>query len=150
MCSRTELWERISFNAMQALLVLYMVGQVLLRALEHVAGIGRFAHSRTPYRAAFGKSLALQVFGLYIGLFRSRRCSRLLGDRVLGVASQWRGRAADDCRSLLHGIRTIVLLALLLLILGAGFLRGNLASQMGQLYRGRPSGALRHSSSITL
>ena len=35
----TELWDRISFSGMQALLVLYMVGQLLLPGhVEHIVG----------------------------------------------------------------------------------------------------------------
>src|SRR3954462_1640861 len=39
----TEMWERISFHGMQALLVLYMVGALLLPGhVEHVAGFAQF------------------------------------------------------------------------------------------------------------
>jgi len=134
----TELWERISFNAMQALLVLYMVGQVLLPGhLEHVAGIGAlrsFIERLTGPLSA--QSLALQVFGLYIGLVSfTPLFGGLLGDRVLGrrfaVAL---GALLMTAGHFCMAFERSFLLALLLLILGAGFLRGNLASQMGQLY----------------
>src|SRR5579859_4391605 len=39
----TELWDRISFHGMQALLVLYMVGQLLLPGhVEHIVGFAGF------------------------------------------------------------------------------------------------------------
>lgn len=39
----TELWERISFHGMQAMLVLYMVEQLLLPGhVEHVVGFARY------------------------------------------------------------------------------------------------------------
>ena len=44
----TELWDRISFHGMQALLVLYMVGALLLPGhVEHVAGFAAFRPRRT-------------------------------------------------------------------------------------------------------
>ena len=42
----TELWDRISFHGMQALLVLYMVEQLLLPGhVEHVVGFAPFRHA---------------------------------------------------------------------------------------------------------
>ena len=43
----TELWERISFHGMQALLVLYMIERLLLPG--HIERIAGFAHLR-PHR----------------------------------------------------------------------------------------------------
>jgi POT family proton-dependent oligopeptide transporter len=134
----TELWERISFNGMQALLVLYMVGQVLLPAhLEHVAGLPAL---RSVIERITGplsaQALALQVFGLYIGLVSFTPVfGGLLGDRLLGrrravALGALLMTAGHFCMAFEHSF----LLALLLLILGAGFLRGNLASQTGELY----------------
>src|SRR5689334_21865588 len=66
----TELWDRISFQSMQALLVLYMVEQLLLPG--HVENIAGFAGFRTVIEAVTGplstQALAAQVFGLYVGL----------------------------------------------------------------------------------
>src|SRR5687767_10607415 len=80
----TELWERISFHGMQALLVLYMVGAVLLPG--HVAG---FAGYRAAVEAVTGplsvQALAAQTFGLYVGLiYFTPVIGGALGDRVLG------------------------------------------------------------------
>jgi proton-dependent oligopeptide transporter, POT family len=134
----TECWERISFNGMQALLVLYMVGQVLLPGhAEHVAGFQTFRsiieHVTGPLSA---QALALQVFGLYIGLVSFTPVfGGLLGDRLLGR------RVAVTLGALLMttghfcmAFERSFLWALLLLIVGAGCLRGNLASQVGALY----------------
>ena len=45
----TELWDRISFHGMQALLVLYMVNRLLLPGhVEHVAGFAAFALANYP------------------------------------------------------------------------------------------------------
>src|SRR5277367_2671382 len=134
----TELWERISFNGMQALLVLYMVEQVLVPGhSEHIAGFKTFRsvleHVTGPLSA---QALSLQVFGLYIGLVSfTPLFGGLLGDRLIGrrlaVAL---GAVLMTAGHFCMAFERSFLGALLLLILGAGLLRGNLASQMGQLY----------------
>jgi POT family proton-dependent oligopeptide transporter len=134
----TEFWDRVSFHGMQALLVLYMVEQLLLPGhVEHVAG---FAGFRALIEAVTGplstRALATQIFGLYIGLvYFTPVLGGLLGDRVLG-----RRRTVILGASLMTAghfslaFERSFLLALLLLILGAGCLRGNLISQVGDLY----------------
>ncbi|HEX5263853.1 MAG TPA: hypothetical protein VFW13_10025, partial [Phenylobacterium sp.] len=64
----TELWDRISFHGMQALLTLYMAEQLLLPGhVEKIVGFGAF---RAGVEAVFGhltvQGLATQVFGLYV------------------------------------------------------------------------------------
>jgi POT family proton-dependent oligopeptide transporter len=134
----TELWERISFNAMQALLVLYMVGEVLVPGhAEHVAGLARFSFLIERITGPLSsQALALQVFGLYIGLVSfTPLFGGLLGDRLIGrrlaVAL---GALLMTAGHFCMAFERSFLLALALLILGAGLLRGNLASQMSQLY----------------
>lgn len=134
----TELWDRISFHGMQALLVLYMVEQLLLPGhIENIVGFTRF---RAILEAVTGplspQALASQIFGLYVGLvYFIPVFGGLLGDRVLG-----RRRAVTVGALLMtagHFCMTFdrsFLVALLLLVLGAGVLRGNLASQLGDLY----------------
>jgi hypothetical protein len=75
----TELWERISFHGMQALLVLYMVEHLLLPGhVEHIAGFARF---RAVIEGVTGQlssqALASQIFGLYVGLVYLPLGSRL-------------------------------------------------------------------------
>jgi POT family proton-dependent oligopeptide transporter len=134
----TELWERISFNGMQALLVLYMVQQVLLPGhVEHVAGFQSF-RSIIEYLTGplSSRALAFQIFGLYIGLVSFTPIfGGLLGDRLLGrrfavVLGALLMTAGHFCIA----FDSSFLCALLLLILGAGCMRGNLASQMSELY----------------
>ena len=66
----TEFWDRVSFHGMQALLVLYMVGQLLLPG--HVELIWGFAGVRAAIEGLTGtlsvQALAAQLFGLYVGL----------------------------------------------------------------------------------
>ncbi len=134
----TELWDRISFHGMQALLVLYMVGQLLLPGhIEHIVG---FAGLRRVIEWATGplstQALASQIFGLYVGLvYFTPVFGGLLGDRLLGrTRAVTLGAILMTAGHFCMAFDQSFLLALLLLILGAGTLRGNLAPQIGELY----------------
>src|SRR5947207_13175418 len=64
----TELWERVSFHGMQALITLYLVEQLLLPGhVEHIVG---FAPCRHIVEAVTGplstQALASMIFGLYL------------------------------------------------------------------------------------
>jgi proton-dependent oligopeptide transporter, POT family len=134
----TEFWDRISFHGMQALLVLYMVGQLLLPGhIEHIAG---FACTRRTIEAVTGplstQALASQLFGLYVGLVGLTPVfGGLLGDRLIGRRrSVILGGVLMSAGHFCMAFDRSFLVALLLIILGAGCLRGNLASQVGRLY----------------
>ena len=134
----TELWDRVSFHGMQALLVLYMVGQLLLPGhVEHIAG---FAAFRAGIEGVTGplsvQALATQIFGLYVGLvYFTPVFGGWLGDRVLGrTASVSLGALLLTAGHFCMAFDESFLAALLLLILGAGLLRGNLSPQLGELY----------------
>jgi len=134
----TEVWDRISFHGMQALLVLYMVGALLQRGhVEHVLGFqavrGAIQWVRGPLSV---QGIATQIFGLYIGLVNvTPILGGALGDRVLG-----RRRAVILGGSLMAAGHFCMafdqsfFLALALLIAGAGIFRGNLAPQLGEMY----------------
>ena len=134
----TELWERISFHGMQALLVLYMVEQLLLPGhVEHIVGFRGF---RAAIESVTGplssQALASQIFGLYVGfVYLVPVFGGVLGDRVLGrrraVAL---GALLMTAGHFCMAFEAPFLAALLLLVLGAGVLRGNMASQVGDLY----------------
>jgi POT family proton-dependent oligopeptide transporter len=134
----TELWERISFHGMQALLVLYMVGQLFLPG--HIERIVGFAGFRSAIEYLTGplstQALASQIFGLYIGLvYFTPVLGGLLGDRVLGRSrTVTLGALLMTAGHFCMAFDQSFLVALLLLILGAGALRGNLAPQVGELY----------------
>jgi proton-dependent oligopeptide transporter, POT family len=134
----TETWERFSFYGMRALLVLYMVQELLLPGrIENVAGMAGY---RSALEAMFGpmsmQQLATQTFGFYAGLvYLTPLIGGLLADRwlgarktvMIGIALMTAGHAAMV-------FDQSFLLALLLLILGSGCLKGNIAAQVGHLY----------------
>jgi POT family proton-dependent oligopeptide transporter len=134
----TEAWERFSYYGMTALLVLYMVNQLLLPGhVEHVAG---FAGFRAALESVTGPlstlALASLIFGLYSGfvyftpVFGGLVADRWIGQRnavVIGALSMSAGHIA-------MAFDQTFLLALLLLIIGSGFLKGNISAQVGALY----------------
>lgn len=134
----TELFERISFHGMQALLVLYMVEQLLLPG--HVEQIVGFVTLRGVIESLTGplstQALASQIFGLYVGLvYFTPVLGGLIGDRLLGRrGAVTLGALLMTAGHFCMAFDETFLLALLLLILGAGCLRGNLLSQLGSLY----------------
>lgn len=134
----TEAWERFSYYGMTALLVLYMVNQLLLPGhIEHVAGFAGFRH---VIEGIFGplstQALASQIFGLYSGfvyftpVLGGWVADRWIGQRsavVLGALSMAGGHIA-------MAFDQSFLLALLLLVVGSGLLKGNISAQVGGLY----------------
>jgi proton-dependent oligopeptide transporter, POT family len=134
----TEAWERFSYYGMTALVVLYMVNQLLLPGhVEHIVGLARL---RAALESASGplspQALASQLFGLYAGfvyftpLLGGMLADRWLGQRravVTGALSMFAGHLA-------MAFDQSFLLALLLLVLGSGLLKGNISAQVGALY----------------
>ena len=123
---------------MQALLVLYMVEQLLLPGhIEHILGFGGFRSAIEWVTGSLSvQALASQIFGLYIGfVYLMPVIGGALGDRVLGrrraVAL---GALMMTVGHFCMALEALFLIALLLLVVGAGLLRGNLISQLGDLY----------------
>src|SRR5258705_11658264 len=134
----TEAWERFSYYGMTALVVLYMVNQLLLPG--HVEHIGGFSGFRAAIESIVGplstQALASQIFGLYSGfvyftpLLGGMIADRWIGQRngvVIGALSMSAGHIAMT-------FDKSFLLALLLLVIGSGFLMGNISAQVDALY----------------
>lgn len=138
MLAGLEVWDRISFYGMQALLVLYMGGQLLLPG--HVEKVAGFAAFRAGLEGIVGplsvQALASQIFGLYVGLAAfTPIIGGFLGDRWLGRRrGVILGALLMTAGHFALAFDQSFLLALLLLIVGAGFVRGNVAPQIGELY----------------
>lgn len=134
----TEAWERFSYYGMTGLVVLYMVNQLLLPG--HVEHIGGFSGFRGMLESLLGplstQALASQIFGLYSGfvyftpMLGGMIADRWIGQRnavVIGALSMSAGHIAMTWGE-------SFLLALLLLVIGSGFLKGNISAQVGALY----------------
>ncbi len=134
----TEAWERFSYYGMTALLVLYMTQQLLQPGhISHILGFGPF---RAVIQSVFGRlsplALASQIFGLYSGfVYFTPVFGGLLADRLLGRrAAIVIGAVLMSAGHIAMAFDASFLLALLLLILGCGLLKGNISAQVGSLY----------------
>jgi POT family proton-dependent oligopeptide transporter len=133
----TEAWERFSYYGMAALLVLYMVSQLLLPGhVEHVAG---FAAFRNVIEGAFGplstQALASQIFGLYSGfVYFTPVIGGWIGDRIGQRSAVVVGALSMAGGHLAMTFDQSFLFALLLLITGSGLLKGNISAQVGSVY----------------
>lgn len=134
----TEVWERFSFNGMQALLMLYMTKYLLVP--ERAAGVLGLGAFRRGVESVFGPltdlAFAAQTFGLYsAALYLTPVAGAWLGDRVLGqTRSVLIGCVVMAIGHLTMAVESLFLVALALLITGAGFLLGNLTAKIGMLY----------------
>ncbi len=131
----TEAWERFSYYGMQSLLVLYMVKYLLLPG--HIEHITAFDNFRRLYGGLDGQALASAIFGTYTAsvyltpIFGGFLADRLLGRRrtvLLGALTMAAGH-------FLMAFEVAFLFALLCLVLGCGMFKGNIASQVGSLYK---------------
>src|SRR5258708_17586591 len=132
----TEAWERFSYYGMTALLVLYMVNQLLLPGhIDHVAGLAAF---RRLIEGAFGplstQALASQIFGLYSGfVYFTPVLGGLLGDRIGQRSAVVLGALSISGGHLAMAFDHSFLFALLLLIVGCGLLKANISAQFGTI-----------------
>ena len=136
----TEAWERFYFYGMQTLLVLYMVNRLLMPGhIEHVAGFAAFRHViESAYGPLSTQALASAIFGVYGGaVYLTPILGGLLADRVLGRRTTIIiGALLMAAGHFLMAFDQPFLLALLCLVLGNGCFKGNIASQVGALYKG--------------
>jgi POT family proton-dependent oligopeptide transporter len=134
-----EAWERFSYYGMQTLLVLYMVRQLLHPGhIEHIAGFTAF---RTAVERAYGGplstvALASAIFGLYTGLvYLTPIAGGIIADRWLGKTRTITiGALLMAAGHFLMAFDVSFLIALLCLLTGVGCFKGNIASQVGELY----------------
>ncbi|MEP6976190.1 MAG: oligopeptide:H+ symporter, partial [Spartobacteria bacterium] len=133
----TEAWERFSYYGMQALLVLYMVKYLLLPGrIEHVVAFEGFR--RLPlYGGLEGQALASAIFGTYsASVYLTPIFGGFLADRILGRRrTVLLGALTMAAGHFLMAFEGAFLFALLCLVLGCGMFKGNIASQVGSLYR---------------
>lgn len=128
--------ERFSYYSMQTLLVLYMVKYLLLP--EHAAGVWGLEWLKgTVYSGKEGQPLASAIFGNYTALvYLTPIAGGFIADRWLGRrATLILGGVVMAMGHFLMAFEATFLLALLALVVGVGLFKGNIASQVGELYR---------------
>jgi POT family proton-dependent oligopeptide transporter len=130
----TELWERFSYYGMRALLVLFLAGAV------GAGGLG------------LGEAEAIAIYGLYTsGVYVMSLPGGWAADRVLGLrgAVLW-GGVMIACGHLILAIPGglgLFCTGLLVIVLGTGLLKPNIAALVAELY---PEGGARRDAGFTL
>jgi POT family proton-dependent oligopeptide transporter len=129
----TEMWERMSYYGMRALLVLFMVEQVAR------GGMG------------LSDEMATAIYGLYTaGVYLSALPGGWIGDRILGAQrAVWIGGVLIACGhfSLALPVTQTFFLGLLLIVVGSGLLKPNISSLVAALY---PQGGQQRDAGFTL
>jgi POT family proton-dependent oligopeptide transporter len=131
-----EACERFSYYSMQTLLTLYMVNYLLLAGrMDGVVGLDwlRSWH----YQGLAGQPLASAIFGDYTSLvYLTPILGGVIADRFSGRrVALFAGGVMMSFGHFLMAIQGAFLFALLALIIGVGLFKGNIASQVGALYK---------------
>ncbi|MCE2565140.1 peptide MFS transporter [Komagataeibacter sp. FNDCF1] len=135
--TQVEMWERFSFYGMRALLVLYM-GSVLFRP-GHGTVFGLNAFCRLLHLDPHAADMSIvmsQVYGLYSGfVYFTPLVGGYLADRGMGKSRLIiAGGILIVAGHLLLPVSGFFLVALLLIAIGTGGIKGNIAAQVGDLY----------------
>src|SRR5689334_14016542 len=133
----TELWERFSYYGMTALLALYLGKQLLLPPhADHVFGLALLRHLFEFRGAMSNEAFASLIYGWYGGLvYFTPIVGGWVADRWLGAKrTVTAGALLMSAGHLAMTFDQSFLVALLLLIIGSGFLKGNISAQVGALY----------------
>ncbi|HEY8602939.1 peptide MFS transporter [Tsuneonella suprasediminis] len=128
-----EACERFSYYSMQTLLVLYMTKYLLLpQNAVNVIGLSAVEN----FYGLNGQPLASRIFGDYTSLvYLTPIVGGIMADRWLGRrAALIAGAAIMSLGHFLMAFEGAFLFALLALIVGVGLFKGNIASQVGELY----------------
>lgn len=135
----TELWDRISFHGMQAMLVLYMTGDLLVHPerMQTIIGFAGYRHAVESMTGPLTNlALATQTFGFYLAFVTGLPVlGGWLGDKFTGrKIAVGLGAALMTAGHFFMAFDATFLIALVLLMTGAGMLRGNLSAQIKSLY----------------
>ena len=131
-----EACERFSYYSMQTLLTLYMVNYLLTP--ERMSGVMALDWLRSwHYTGLEGQPLASAIFGDYTSLvYLMPIIGGIIADRYAGRrAALLAGGLMMSLGHFLMAIESAFLFALLALIIGVGLFKGNIASQVGALYK---------------
>ena len=136
--SATEFWERFSYYGMLTLLALYMNHQLLLHGhVEHILGFPAFrSFVEQLYGAHTPQALAAGIVGLYSAfVYVTPLAGGYLADRFIGrTIAITIGASLMALGHFLMAFDASFLLALTCLLLGVGCFKGNIATQVGDLY----------------
>ena len=134
----TEACERFSYYSMQTLLVLYMVNYLLVPGrMDGVIGLDWLRGQHYPGLAA--QPLSSAIFGDYTSLvYLTPILGGLIADKLTGRRiALIVGALTMALGHFLMAFEGAFLFALLALIIGVGLFKGNIATQVGELYSER-------------
>src|SRR3954470_17941790 len=134
----TEGCERFSYYSMQTLLTLYMVKYLLLPGhIEKVTGLAWLRGWHYP--GLDGQPLSSAIFGDYTSMvYLMPILGGIIADKLTGrKAALIAGAIVMALGHFLMAIEGAFLFALLALIVGVGLFKGNIATQVGELYTER-------------
>jgi POT family proton-dependent oligopeptide transporter len=135
----TEMWERFSYYGMRALLVYYMTKHIFLddwkeKVIGHAAIMGAL-------QSIFGelnvKQQGSQIYGLYTALvYLTPIAGGYLADKFIGQRkSVYVGGLIMAAAQFVLTQESLFYVGLFLLIIGNGFFKPNISTQVGALYR---------------
>ncbi|THU41438.1 peptide MFS transporter [Niastella caeni] len=134
----TEMWERFNFYGMRALLTLFMVNALAFSEAE----------SSVIYGGFLGLCYLTPMLGGFIAdRFLGNRNCIILGGATMALGQVLMFASATVYASNVETARTIMWIALAILIIGNGFFKPNISSMVGQLY---PKGDNRLDSAFTI
>lgn len=129
----TEMWERLSYYGMRALLILFMV------APASKGGLG------------LDDKVAAAIYGLYAaGVYLSALPGGWIADRLLGAQRAiWAGGSLITIGhfTIAAPWRETFFLGLIFIVIGTGLLKPNISALVGQLY---PEGGARRDAGFTI
>lgn len=129
----TEMWERFNFYGMRALLTLFMVNSLLIKEADAAIIYGGFLALcyLTPLLGGF-------IADKYIG----NRNAILIGGSLMAVGQFLLFISASTFSGGLDAAKTIMWLALFIIIFGNEFFKPNISSMVGSLYPKREKSKL--------
>ncbi len=121
----TEMWERFNFYGMRAILTLFMVNSLMMKE----------ADSSLIYGGFLGLCYLTPMLGGFISdrFFGNRNCI-LLGGIMMAVGQMVLFASATVFGSNLELAKTLLWIALTIIIFGNGFFKPNISSMVGSLY----------------
>jgi POT family proton-dependent oligopeptide transporter len=148
----TEMWERFSYYGMRALLMLYMTKVLFVdpQNAHHVLGFdGIYGLMGRLYGPLTATGLSSRLYGFYTGfVYFTPFFGGIIADRYIGQRkSVYVGGFLMAIGHFLMAFPDLFFPALLFLILGNGFFKPNISTQVGSLY---PEGDERRDRAFTL
>ncbi len=121
----TEMWERFNFYGMRAILTLFMVNSLMMKE----------ADSSLIYGGFLGLCYLTPMLGGFVSdrFFGNRNCI-LLGGFMMAIGQMILFGSATVFGSNLELAKTLLWVALTIIIFGNGFFKPNISSMVGSLY----------------